>query len=166
MSHSCKERKCFVSGTAPERSWAAKTWSQRATAWLHTEPHDLELEDAGKTIIHHINGYENGLKVTCRTLSQMEIVPFRPTIVSQRVQQLSQAGRELDVIFEQSPSQKFPARVGEVTMFPDTLQSSERGTLIRKETYDTYALYQDSLGMLYAVPDYAIQPVPAGMESL
>ena len=53
------------------RTWAAKTWSQRATAWLHTEPHDLEVD--GKDILYHVNGFENGFKIAGRTLSQMEV---------------------------------------------------------------------------------------------
>jgi hypothetical protein len=60
-------RKCVC--VTPERSWAAKTWIQRANAWLHEEPHDLELD--GKDVVYHVNGYENGFKVAGRTLSQM-----------------------------------------------------------------------------------------------
>jgi len=65
------ENELFGISTVPERSWAAKTWSQRATVWLHTEPHDLELEDGGKVIVYHVNGYENGFKIVGRSLSQM-----------------------------------------------------------------------------------------------
>jgi len=50
------------------KSWAAKTWVQRANAWLHEEPHDLEL-DRGDAI-YHVNGYENGFKIKAETLAQ------------------------------------------------------------------------------------------------
>jgi len=62
------ENELFGITTVPERSWAAKTWVQRANAWLHEEPHDLEL-DRG-TVIYHVNGYENGMKVRAETLVQ------------------------------------------------------------------------------------------------